>query len=132
VQLCANSSATRGPDRPESARQKESRPRFTEVGCRLPSFFGASGACGRKAVEVQILSSAPAFARDAVFDTLRSPAPLAARRSPVVFDYRRQRMISAAAGPLLVHIRRTRRVRSYCDALRRIIERPSGVGLPLA
>ena len=35
VQGCARFSLTRGSDRPQSAKQKKSRPRFTEVGCEV-------------------------------------------------------------------------------------------------
>jgi hypothetical protein len=55
----ARRSATEGFQRPQSAIVMKSRPRFYGVGLdRHPVAF-ASGACCRKAVKVQILSSAP-------------------------------------------------------------------------
>jgi len=59
VQLGATEVGTRGHNRLRTAITRESRPRFSEVGFGLPRLCEASGACGRKVVEVQILSSAP-------------------------------------------------------------------------
>jgi hypothetical protein len=55
----AGRSAGEGLKQPQSAITMKSRPRFYGVGFDRRSLAVASGACGRKVVEVQILSSAP-------------------------------------------------------------------------
>jgi len=57
----ARRSAKEGCQRPQSAIVMKSRPRFSGVGFDRRSLAVASGACGRKVVKVQILSSAPPF-----------------------------------------------------------------------
>ena len=58
VTRCNRSRNTR-PQSATNGHQVENRPHFTGVGCGLLRVCEASGACGRKVVEVQILSSAP-------------------------------------------------------------------------
>lgn len=104
---CATWAKTRGHNKPQSAVKENSRPRLTGVGCVRAQIPEASGACCRKAVKVQILSSAPFFSGG---DPCTPPGSLRSARTPLLAPLR-SRLASS--------VRVARSLRSLASSVRR-------------